>query len=65
MLLGEMELGEAGAALVDEVEEEAEGLVEVGAVAGVVGGEVYVFEVAEGFEGVAREVFAGFHGGVA
>ena len=53
------------AAFEDETEEDAEGLVEEGAVAGLVGGEGGVFEIAEAFEGIPGEIFRGLHGGVA
>lgn len=49
----------------DELEEGGEGLVEVGAVAGVFGGEGDVFEFAEGVEAVAGAVDAALHGEVA
>ncbi len=62
--------GESGfcrelAAIVDEAEERLDGVVEVVAIAHLVGGEVDHFQIAEGLDGVASEVFLGFDGEVA
>lgn len=67
LVILEAELGVVGrklAAVVDEAEEGLDGVVEVVAIAHLVGGEIDHFQIAEGFDGITFKVFLGFDGEV-